>query len=83
MRCNVGEYTCKGFMLKWSDYYQEWTFEPTFLGESDEAINFSTEYANDMRGFKTIKATVAFIKENYDTLIKDCKEKFEQYKKGI
>ena len=79
MRCNVGDYKYKGFLLKWSDYYQEWVFEPTFLGDSDDAINFAIEYANDMVGFKSIKATKAHIKENYEVLIEDCTHRFKLY----
>lgn len=80
MRCNVGDYKYKGFLIGWSDYYQVWVFEPTFLGDSDDAINFSTEYANDMDGFNSIKATKAYIKDNYDSLVLDCNKRFEEYK---
>lgn len=75
----VGEYLYKGFLIRWSDYYDEWFLEPTFLGDSLNAINFSTDYANSGESFRTIKEAKEYIRENIDGLKEECLQLYKDY----
>lgn len=81
MKDCTGLYNYKGFLINFSEYYQEWRLEPTFLGTDDVAINFSVEYNNDFDGFKTLREIKKYVNENELKLIEDVKLAFEEYKK--
>lgn len=78
-KCCTGDYKYKGFLIGFSEYYQEWILEPYYLGDSLDATNFEIEYANNSEGFNTIKEAKAYIRENYDELITDCNKRFKEY----
>lgn len=85
MKDCVGLYKYKGFLINFSEYYQEWRLEPTFLGTDDVAIDFAIEYNNDFEGFRTITEAKKYIKENEDNLKRSVYTAFEEYKvkKGV
>ena len=54
----TGIYNHKGFTFNYSESYQEWTAEPSFLtdefGDSNEVINFICDHVDDIEPQKTI-----------------------------
>ena len=65
MKSCIGNYSIKSFDLVFSDYYQMWDVEASFLakeyGESDLVIDFIIN--NRIEGKKTIKQTKEYIKQ--------------------
>ena len=83
MKQCTGIYNHKGFTFNYSEEYQEWTAEPSFLtdilGDSDKVINFISDHAYDIEPVKTI----AKMKTAINKAIKDgLKDKLiEEFKK--
>lgn len=83
MKDCVGSYKYKGYLINFHEYYQVWSIEPTFLGDSNSAINFSIEFNNNFEGFKTISETKKYIKENEINLKNEILNNFEKYKESL
>lgn len=79
MKDCVGTYAYKGFLINFSEYYQRWCLEPTFLGSSDDAINFAVEYNNDCEGFKTISQAKKYINANEKDLVDSVHSGYKEY----
>ena len=84
MKSCIGNYNIKSFTLVFSEYYQTWDCEASFLlkeyGDSDAVINFIIN--NRIEGKKTIKATKEHMKELIDSgIVEKLKTKLEQEQK--
>jgi hypothetical protein len=86
MKTCVGSYSIKSFTLVFSDHYQAWDVESSFLlkeyGESDLVIDFIIN--NRIEGKKTIKATKEYIKELIDSgIVEKLKTELEKELKEV
>ena len=81
MKSCIGNYSIKSFDLVFSDYYQIWDCEASFLlkeyGDSDAVIDFIIN--NRIEGQKTIRQTKEYIKELIeDGIVEKLKTKLEK-----
>jgi hypothetical protein len=86
MKTCIGSYSIKSFTLVFSDYYQMWDVEASFLlkeyGDNDIVIDFIIN--NRIEGKKTIKATKEYIKELINQgIVETLKTKLEKELKEV
>jgi hypothetical protein len=79
----IGIYEHKGFTFNYSEEYQEWTAEPSFLtdmfGDSDKVINFISDHTYDIEPVKTIAKMKTAINKAIKEGLKD--NLIEEFKK--
>ena len=84
MKSCYGDYTYKGFSIRWSDYDQAWRLEPYYLdqrdGDTDIVINFEIEYHNSYSPrFRTINSAKQYIRSHEQELKEEIEKLYQEY----